>query len=135
MCFGSHVVLNTATGTRGSGSRRGRSNGLGKAAEPVKGHELRGEDKLAFVTAYMSEPKLAKRVKAVLGVDPEKLSPDEFQLAIAEFPVLASNRVSDRYTGKRLLGHQRREAAPPCRREHDHQRSLIADYEPAPNSH
>jgi hypothetical protein len=50
-------------------------------------HELRGEDKLAFVTAYMSEPKLAKRVKAVLGVDPEKLSPDEFQRAIAEFPV------------------------------------------------
>jgi hypothetical protein len=50
-------------------------------------HELRGEDKLAFVTAYMSEPKLAKRVKAVLGVDPKKLSPDEFQRAIAEFPV------------------------------------------------
>src|SRR5262245_35615693 len=60
---------------------------FGKASEPVKVHELRGEDKLAFVTAYMTEPKLAKRVKAVLGVDPENLSPDEFQRAIAELPV------------------------------------------------
>jgi F420H(2)-dependent quinone reductase len=59
----------------------------GKAAEPVKVHELQGEDKLTFVTAYMSEPKLAKRVKAVLRADPEKLSPDEFQRAIAELPV------------------------------------------------
>jgi F420H(2)-dependent quinone reductase len=60
---------------------------LGKAAEPVKVHELRGEDKVAFVTAYVSEPKLAKRVKAAIGVDPENLSPDAFQRAIAELPV------------------------------------------------
>ena len=60
---------------------------LGKAAEPVTVHELRGEEKLAFVTAYMREPKLSKRVKTVLGVDPEKLSPDEFQRAITELPV------------------------------------------------
>jgi deazaflavin-dependent oxidoreductase (nitroreductase family) len=60
---------------------------LGKAAEPVKVQELQGEDKLAFVTAYMSRPKLAKRVKAVLGADPQKLSTDEFQRAIAELPV------------------------------------------------
>src|SRR5262245_66269356 len=46
---------------------------LGKGAEPVKVYELQGEDKSAFLTAYMSKPKLAKRVKAALGVDPEKL--------------------------------------------------------------
>jgi hypothetical protein len=71
---------------------------LGEAAEPVKAHELRGEDKVAFVTAYMSEPKLAKRVKAVLGVDPENFSPDEFQRAIAELPVFRLESRSDRHT-------------------------------------
>jgi hypothetical protein len=47
------------------------------------------------VTAYVSEPKLAKRVKAAIGVDPEKLSRDAFQRAIAELPVFRLESRSD----------------------------------------
>jgi len=71
---------------------------FGKVAEPVKVHEVRGQDKLGFLTVYMTEPKLAKRVKAVLGVDPEKLGPDELQRSIAELPVFRLESGSDRCT-------------------------------------
>ena len=69
---------------------------LGKGTEPVKVHELQGAEKVAFVTAYMSEPKLARRVKAVLGVDLEKLEPDEYQQAITELPVFRLESGADR---------------------------------------
>jgi len=70
---------------------------LGKAAEPVRVHELRGEDKLAFFSAYTRSAKLAKRVKAILGVDSEILSPDEFQRAIDKLPVFRLESSRDRY--------------------------------------
>ena len=70
---------------------------LGTAAEPVTVHELRGKDKLAFFTAYTRSAKLAKRVKAILGVDSEMLSPDEFRQAIDEVPVFRLESGRDRH--------------------------------------
>jgi hypothetical protein len=60
---------------------------LGNTAEHVNVHELHGDDKSAFINTYISEPKLAKRIKLALRTDPEHLSADELQEAINELPV------------------------------------------------
>ena len=60
---------------------------LGKDTERVAVHELHDRSKTDFMATYVSEPKLAKRMKTALGVDPSRLDPEDLRLAISEFPV------------------------------------------------
>jgi hypothetical protein len=78
---------------------------FGKAAEPVKAHELRGEDKVAFVTAYMSVPKLAKRVKAVLGSILRNSAPTSSNGRSPSFPFFASLHAELSLTHDVAAGH------------------------------
>jgi deazaflavin-dependent oxidoreductase (nitroreductase family) len=72
---------------------------LGKSVEPVKTHELEGEERRAVVKAYAEDPHNAGRVKFGLRADPSELTPEELQRGMAPFAFFRLESVRPTATG------------------------------------
>jgi deazaflavin-dependent oxidoreductase (nitroreductase family) len=60
---------------------------VGKTVEPIRAHEIAGEEKAAFLTWYCQHPQFEPRARYALKVDTKHLTPAEVDRVARLYPV------------------------------------------------